>query len=91
MKNPTGGPRSKLKQDLKNQIKNMLLCNGWKLNYSLGEIKITKTLSMFLRRELAIGQLLKLMQFSKSSFESHVATHLNLIILRDRCFEYHIK
>jgi hypothetical protein len=31
MKNPRGGPRNKLKQDLKNQIKNMLLGNGWKI------------------------------------------------------------
>jgi hypothetical protein len=30
-KKPRGGPRNRLKQDLKNQIKNMLLGNGWKI------------------------------------------------------------
>jgi hypothetical protein len=43
MKNPRGGARNKLNQDLKNQIKNMLLCNGWKLNYW----SITKAYAVF--------------------------------------------
>ncbi|TVU41668.1 hypothetical protein EJB05_15208, partial [Eragrostis curvula] len=31
MKKPRGGPRNKLKQDIRNQIKNILLDNGWKI------------------------------------------------------------
>ncbi|KAL6647910.1 hypothetical protein ACP70R_015347 [Stipagrostis hirtigluma subsp. patula] len=32
MKKPRGGPRNKMKQDLRNQIKNMLLDNGWTID-----------------------------------------------------------